>query len=815
MPHDLPNPAPISRVKTDQPPGWPGAPARWTHSAKEGIGTAYHVGCRLWFTLSHGIVNELYYPTIDRPHTRDFGLLISDGETFCHEEKRDLLHEVAYPEKHCLYYRLTNTDPQGRYKIIKDVCCDPHRSVLLTRVHLEVLEEALRGKLRVYALLAPHLGGGGAGNSAWACEFAGRNLMHASRGDFHLAFGSQPDFTRRSVGFVGTSDGWQDLMGNFAMDWEYGAAENGNVALLAELDPATTDWTLGVGLGMDAQSVATKLLQCLSQRFEDSAKTYVQQWQRTELAADVHLDEHTGDGGSILRLSRCLLLGHEDKEFQGALIASLSIPWGETKGDDDLGGYHLVWTRDLVQSATALLATGQTHTPLRALIWLTCIQHQDGSFPQNSWIDGAPYWKSIQLDQMAAPILLAWRLRRANALDDFDPWHAIAGAARFLMLQGPVTDQERWEEQPGYSPSTLAMVVAGLVAAADLGRGRSDAEGASDFIFAYADWLNAHLEEWTATSRGELVPDLPCHYLRITPADPQSPDPHPDPNTLEIQLANGGGSQPARNVVGGDFLHLVRLGLRAPDDPLVLASLAVYDAVLKCDLPQGPVWRRYNEDGYGQKPDGGAFDGSGCGGAWPLLTGERGHYEVAAQRDPLPYIQTMEKLANLGGMLPEQVWWQDDLQNGKFKRGDATGSAMPLCWSHAEYVSLVRSRRDGVAFDRVEPAYRRYVIERPAPSFEIWTARHQTRRIPVGRTLRLVLAAEATCRWSVDGWLSQTDTAVRASGLPNLWFIDLPTARLSSGASVEFTLHWDGVGDGRWEGRNFCVTAIAAEKTRP
>jgi glucoamylase len=793
-------------LDASQAPGWPGAPARWTHSTKEGIGTSYHTSCHLWFTLSHGIVNELYYPTIDRPNTRDFGLLITDGATFCHEEKRDLEHEVAYPEKHCLLYRLTNTDPGNRYRIVKDICCDPHRSVLLMRARLEILDESLRGKLRVYALLAPHLGGGGAGNSAWTCEFAGREIFHASRDDLHLSFASQPDFTRRSVGFVGTSDGWQDLMDNFRMDWEYRHAENGNVALCAELDPAADEWMLGVGIGASAQSAATKVLQCLAQPFDELVASYVRQWQRTELAAALGLDEQTGDDGHILRLSRCLLLAHEDKQFQGALIASLSIPWGEIKGDDDLGGYHLVWTRDLVQSATALLATGQTHTPLRALIWLACVQKEDGSFPQNSWIDGQPYWKGLQLDELAAPILLAWRLRRADALEDFDPWHMIASAARFLMLQGPVTGQERWEEQPGYSPSTLAPILAGLVAAADFGRGRADADGAPDFILAYTDWLNAHLEEWTVTSRGELVPGQPRHYLRITPADPQSPDPHPDPDTLEIQLANGGGRHPARNVVGTDFLHLVRFGLRAPDDPLVLSSLAVSDAVLKCALPQGDAWRRYNHDGYGQKADGGAFDGAGCGGAWPLLTGERGHYELVAKRDPLPSLRTMEKMANVGGMLPEQIWWMDDLPDGKFKRGDATGSAMPLCWSHAEYISLVRSRRDGEVFDRVEPAYRRYVVERPAARFEIWTPRHQTRQIPAGRILRLVLPAKATCRWTADGWQKSVDTAERASGLPNLWFIDLPTDALAAGATLEFTLRWDDEAGERWEGKNFAMT---------
>ncbi|MGA9579708.1 MAG: hypothetical protein WBV90_19005, partial [Terrimicrobiaceae bacterium] len=190
--------------------GAPGIEPRWTHSAKEGIGTAYHSSCHVWFTISHGILNEIYYPTVDQPNTRDVELLITDGETFCHEEKRDLLHEVDYPERNCLLYRLTNSDPDGRYRLVKHLLADPHRSVVLMHIRLEVGDEALRGKLRIYALLAPHLLRGGAENSGWVCEFAGRHLFHVAREGVHLSFGCEPDFTRRSVGYVGATDGWRD-----------------------------------------------------------------------------------------------------------------------------------------------------------------------------------------------------------------------------------------------------------------------------------------------------------------------------------------------------------------------------------------------------------------------------------------------------------------------------------------------------------------------------------------------------------------------------------------------------------------------------
>jgi len=448
-----------------------GIEPRWTSSAKEGVGTAYHTSCRVWFTLSHGIVNEIYYPHVDQPNTRDFQFLISDGETFCHEEKRDLTHTIEYPERDCLLYRLTNSEPDGRYRVIKHVFADPHQSVLLVHTKVEVFDDSLRGKLRLYALLAPHIAGFGAGNSGWCSDVGGIQLLGAQRKNVHLIMACSTGFSRRSVGYVGFSDGWQDLMDNFKMDWQFESAENGNIALTGEINlPGTGEFTMAVAFGRSYQSTTAKLFQSLAEPFESHREAYVRQWQRAVVNPKFDFSADTSDGGGMYRLSRCVLIAHEDKVFQGAIVASMSIPWGETKGDNDLGGYHLVWTRDLVQSATALLATGQTSTPLRALIWLAAIQRPDGSFPQNSWIDGTAYWSGLQLDQIAAPILLAWRLHKHDALGLFNPRVMIVRAAAHLILQGPVTSQDRWEENAGYSPSTLATVIAALVCAAEWAR---------------------------------------------------------------------------------------------------------------------------------------------------------------------------------------------------------------------------------------------------------------------------------------------------------------------------------------------------------
>ncbi|TLD69400.1 glucoamylase [Phragmitibacter flavus] len=766
-------------------PGAPGLEPRWTSSSKVGVGTAYHTSCRVWFTLSHGIVNEIYWPTIDTPQVRDFGFLITDGESFVHEEKRDLLHEVEYPEKDCLFYRLTNSDKDGRYRLVKEVLADPHRSVVLVKSRLEVLDEALKGKLRVFALMAPHLEGRGKGNSAWVCDFAGRRLLRAERGRTFLALGCDRDFVKRSAGFVGVSDGWQDVMQHRGMEWEYGKAENGNVALTGEIDLSEgLEWTCGISLSASGVHAATCLLQSLAVPFEEKRVEYCQQWRRAEADEKDDLSGHTGDGGSMARLSRCVLLAHEDKVFAGAIIASLSIPWGDDRGDGEIGGYHLVWTRDLVQSASALLASGQLATPRHALIWLSCIQQEDGSFPQNSWMDGRPYWKGVQLDESAAPALLAWRLWRAGGMKDFNPMTVLTRSARFLMLQGPVTHQERWEEQSGYSPSTLAVVIAGLVCTAEFAGMAGDEEGA-EFLLAYADWLNGHVDEWCACGEKD---GRKAHYLRITPSSSVRPDAHPDPDSLEIQLANGGGKHLAREVVGGDFLHLVRLGLRAADEPLVLSSIEVMDEMIRHELPQGPGWRRYNFDGYGQRDDGEGFDEVGVGRCWPILTGERGHYELAAGRDPLPFIETMEKMANEGGMISEQLWDGEDQPGHGFKKGEPTGAAMPLCWSHAEYLSLVRSRRDGVVFDRIPACYERYVKLRTGYEMEMWTMNHRTRWVGYGKGLRLVLGEAAVVKvWGL-GASEEEVLELEARGVEtlNVWFVDVATEGLAAGARVRF-----------------------------
>jgi glucoamylase len=757
--------------------GHPGIPPTWSPGSKDGIGTAYSQASRVWFTLAMGILTEIYYPTIDRPQIRDAQFLITDGETFFHEEKRDLIAHVERIEADTLGYRLVSADPEGRYTLTKEIIADPHQPCVLVHTNFAVAPE-WQGKLRIYFLLAPHLEGAGWGNSAKKVKVAGRHVLAAWKNHTHLALGSDHSFLRASCGFVGSSDGWQDLHDNFKMDWEFDRADDGNIALMGEIDLGKgNEFTVAIAFGDSLHAAVAGLSQSLALPFAHIRTRFIEQWQR--VGAKIRsIDQVSTDGGHLSRTSGSLLLAHEDKTFAGALIASASIPWGDAMGDDDLGGYHLVWTRDMVNSATALQASGDHATPLRALIYLACSQQPDGGFPQNFWIDGTPYWKGIQLDEVAFPIILAWRLWQENALENFDPWPLVKSAAGYLILHGPRTQQERWEESSGYSPSTIATNITALICAADLARAKGESESAH-FMEDFADFLETNVEKWTVTTQGSVVPEIPRHYIRILPASVHDIAPLEDPNTGTIGIPSRPPGEPwefpAKDIVDAGFLELVRYGIRKAGSELMEDSLRVIDTVLKVETPFGPCWRRYNHDGYGNHADGKPYTGWGEGRAWPLLTGERAHYELAAGRDVRPFITTMENFASNGGLLPEQVWDQPDIPKAFMYFGKPCGSAMPLMWAHAEYIKLLRSVADGQVFDRIAPVADRYLQNRGRKDLELWKPMRRVRSMQAGKILRVLLPGTFRLRWSTDEWQTSHDQAATLSGL-RLGFVDIATA---------------------------------------
>ncbi|WP_292150033.1 glycoside hydrolase family 15 protein, partial [Mesorhizobium sp.] len=520
-------------------------------------------------------------------------------------------------------------------------------------------------------------------------------------------------------------------------------------------------------------------------------------------------DRKTGDCGlNTYRVSTAVLASHLSIARPGAAVASLSIPWGFSKGDDDLGGYHLVWPRDLVETAGGFLAAGDARQALDILIYLRSIQQADGHWPQNCWASGTPYWPGIQMDECAFPLLLADALRRAGhlpraKLDDF--LAMIESAASYVVRNGPVTGEDRWEEDAGYSPFTLAVEIAALLAAADM----LDACGKNEpanYLRETADCWNDQIERWTYVTGTELCAreGIDGYHVRIAPPDGAGAA-SPKDGFLPIKNRPPGDShRPAEAIISPDALALVRFGLRAADDARIVNTVKAIDALLRCELPQGPLWYRYSGDGYGEHEDGSPFDGIGRGRPWPLLAGERAHYELAAGRPSkaAELLETFERSAGAGGLLPEQVWDRPDLPERELRLGAPSGSAMPLVWAHAEHIKLLRSLRDGKVFDMPPQGVERYIKRKTVSPFRTWRFNNKIRSLPAGKLLRVELAARGVVHWSSDKWLTVRDdnTVENAFGVH---LVDLDVAGLQPGSTVVFTFFWPEAS--RWENVDFTV----------
>ncbi len=767
-------------------PGAPGAPGVWTYAGKTGVGTSYErytdgryadggptgVVSRVWFSIAQGIVTETAHGLIHEAQIKDAQFLVT-GPGFVHEERRDTDHRVEYLHTDgtgrplSLAYRVVNTDRGGRYTIEKHVFTDPDRQALFMRV----VFTARAAGITPHLLVNPHMGNTAGEDVA----YAGADHLGARQGqDRYVVVRSGAPFTRTSAGFEGVSDGRRDLDDNGVMDWAYPWADDGggNVALTARLptlNRQTATWDFAVGFGTSHASAMAEADGALAEGYQTVLDKFngvgtAVGWEDylASLSALPGLRAMTGDGGKLLHASALVLKALEDKRNAGALIASLSIPWGDVlSAEESETGYRAVWPRDFYQCAMALLALGDTETPLVAFRYLEKVQVGPGTpgntgaagwFLQKTRVDGALEWTQVQMDQTAMPVMLGWKLWRAGLLDDaaIAEWYRrmLRPAADFLAdgggvgigggahrVEPPWTPLERWEEQPGHSPSTTAAVIAGLVAAADIARQAGD-PGAADRYAAKADLFAANVERWMFTTTGPLSAAAGDgrHYLRITRN--REPD-----DGEAIAGTNGQPPVDERRVLDAGFLELVRYGVRRADDPFVLDSLAELDDtalpehlrvryLLPCGGGAVSGWRRYGSDGYGERTD----DGSAWspnnphprqrGRVWPLLTGERGHFELerlkarrggaapsAAEIDGLrrDHVMAMECFANEGLMLPEQVW---DGVGGNaaygFAAGEGTNSATPLAWAHAEYVKLVRSLADRDTWDAYPTVRARY-----------------------------------------------------------------------------------------------------------
>jgi glucoamylase len=692
---------PTAEAPRGDAPGGPGPAGRWTSGAKEAIGTAASLRSRVWFTLHRGTLTEVYYPGLDQANLRSLALAVRDERGRVWLEGRDLASSVELLDDRALLYRQTSRHPGGRFTLRKTYACDPERDVLLIEVELEAALAARPG-LALFLLADPSLANTAGGDSA----FAEDGMLAAEDGSVAAALLASVPLLRSSVGFVGPGDGETELLKNGRLTRSFARAARGNVSWAAELAPLPRQ-TLALGFGASRGEAALAARASLTAGFARIRSEYLRGWRAhlapLRLPRDPRLLRQA-------RIAAMVLYALEDKTRRGAMIASLSIPWGEAVPADrpEVGGYHLVWSRDLYQVATAFLAIGDRAAAGRALDYLLEVQQRpDGSFPQNSWLDGRPYWGSLQLDEVAYPIILAWRLGRG----DRRSWEKhLRPAADLLLARGPATPQERWEEESGYSPSTIAAEIAALVCAAELARGNGDAARAERYLKT-ADLWERSLERWLVTRTGKLDDPLADgkdraigYYLRV------NDDTDPDDGAL-LEINNGGGSWDEREVVDAGFLELVRLGIRPASDPTVLRSLRVVDRVIRFEAPQGPVFYRYNHDGYGEKADGRPYDGSGVGRPWPLLSGERGEHELALGRpaEARRYLEALAGSAGPGGMIPEQIWDRREPSPAGARRGQGTGSATPLAWAMAGFLRLALGLEQGKLLEQPEVVSRRYL----------------------------------------------------------------------------------------------------------
>jgi len=783
-------------------PGPPGLPPTWSSSNKEMVGCTLGAS-RLWFTIGGGIINEVYYPRVDLPQIRDLGFIVGDGKGFWVELKRLWQHELRLAAPGTPAVHILHRHP--RFELALRVTPCEQRDVLL-------IELTLSGDptLRPYALLAPHLGGSGANNTARVLEYRGRRALCAEQGPYALALVAvTPEQSEAwgasSAGYVGSSDGWQDFARNGALTWSYDSAGPGNVALIGALPRQAV---LALAFASSAESADTLARTALTEPFAISWERQLTAWTRwhalcapeESLVADL-----PAECAAQLHISTMVLRVHQDKTHPGAMVASLSVPWGNTKEERE--GYHLVWPRDLCESAGALLAVGALREAHNVLGYLVATQNADGHWNQNQWLGGTGHWLGVQLDETAFPVLLAAALAERNALAGTAVSDMVRRALAYIVLQGPVSEQDRWEEDAGLNAFTLAACIAALVAGAEF-----LPADARELVLHVADYWNAQLESWTTVADMPLnrLYGVPRYYVRVEPRESLAADPGGSDRVEPIRNLQVDPNLPASAQVSVDFLQLVRFGLRSPQDPLIVGSLKVADALLKVDTPCGPCWHRYNEDGYGEHDDGSPYDGTGRGRAWPLLTGERGHYELAAGRDPLPYLRAMACMASPGGMLPEQVWDAAPIPARGLAPGRPTGAAMPLVWAHAEYLKLAVSRGLGHAFDRPEAVWQRYRGERPLLTRALWSEQAPFTRLPEGCALTLLLREAGAVRWGLDGWQDARDVPTSANSL-GVHVVEIDTPLLRAGRALDFTFR---AGE-RWVGRDYRidVTARAAAGT--
>ncbi len=591
----------FAQATNAEAPGAPGLDAHWPSAAKNGFGTANTLASKIWFTLNNGVMTEVFYPTLDVPNVQALQLIIVSGKV--ETESDDTTHRLELLDSHALTFRQINTARSGNYTITKTYVTDPARNTVL--IDIEFVD---RGANSVYVYYDPSLNNSGMHDTAWN---EGEALL-ARDGDKASALISSAGFSypiepfrkwlrpkdraglEISNGYLGTSDGLTELKRNWNRSGfvSYKRADNGNVVQVAALRHfqgssanQVKRCTLALSFGKTSTEALLNARASLAKGFTRVRREYEAGW-REYLRPLRPVEPRYQKQFSVAAM---VLKALEDKTFRGAMIASPSVPWGggPNANEPKISGYHGVWARDLYQVATAFMAMGDTASANRALSYLFRVQQKpDGSFPQNSWVDGRPIGGGLQMDQVAFPLVLAYQLER----NDRTTWlKHNKPAADFLVRRGPATEQERWEEKPGHSPSTIAAEIAGLVCASRIASVNHDEDSAAEYLQKANEWAR-DVERFTTTSNGPHA-SVP-YYLRVTSkGNPQRGD--------RIEINSGGGEYDQREIVDAGFLELVRLGIKTADDPVILKSLAIVDKLIKVETPGGSGWYRYNNDAFG------------------------------------------------------------------------------------------------------------------------------------------------------------------------------------------------------------------------
>ena len=539
--------------------GAPGIAPTWSSSDKDYVTTALG-GSRLWATIGHGIINEIYWPSTGQPQVRDFSFYLVGNDRWI-DLKRTRRYRLATPGP-CLP-ALTIIHYGDDYQLALEVLPDPIRDVLLVRFNLT-------GPYQLVVILAPQLGSSGRNNTAWVND----GVAYARHGDHCVCLTADAPLLKLSCGYVGASDGWQDLNRHGTLTYRFRSADNGTVALTAEA--AAHNGVLALGFSDSTYGACTRSRTALAVSFDALRGEFLQSWH--DWGVRLQLPRPDDALGDAALLSAVVLKTHEDRAYPGAVVASLSVPWGNST--DTLGGYHLVWPRDATLTAFALLAANQLLDTRHILAHLTATQGRDGHWPQNYFPSGEPFWNGIQLDEAALPVLLAAKLRELGESEPPGTAQMVRAAVGFIAYTGPSSPQDRWEENPGVNPFTVATLISALVAA-----GHWLSEEEHQYALSLADDWNERLESWCYVRDTALARDagVAGYYVRIG---------NPNEGAADlgewVQLRNHAGEWiPASALVSLDFSYLVRLGLRSAHDPRIRDTIKVVDRVLKIDTPSG------------------------------------------------------------------------------------------------------------------------------------------------------------------------------------------------------------------------------------